>query len=214
MNLGRPKRTCDFISVVSRFSEPRRERLVRRYPLFSVTSCNAILSASNRSLRIGRIGRRHSRRTTEPEPTTKRPQLPSPRTRRRPAARVRARVPVDAASATWPQQREARRSPLTDAHRAGNVTLRPLPLRRSPHGESDQLQPSSTPSLKCSLHPRVAGRVGFVVRNDLDDRWNLLKSSPPRRAVDACLILLNGSCSDLVGWRRLEAVARASAATC
>ena len=56
-----------------------------------------------------------------------------------------------------------------------------------PDGEPDQLQAVEHAVGEVQLGIReFAGRVGFVVRNDLDDHdVNLLKSSPPRRAVDA-----------------------------
>ena len=43
-----------------------------------------------------------------------------------------------------------RRSPLTEYWRAGNVTLRPVPLRRSQTENPISFRPSRTPSLKCS----------------------------------------------------------------
>src|SRR5262245_11821087 len=43
-----------------------------------------------------------------------------------------------------------RRSPLTEYWRAGKVTLRPTPLRRSQIAKPISFSPSSSPSVKCS----------------------------------------------------------------
>ena len=75
-----------------------------------------------------------------------------------------------AASAIGRSSAKLRRSPLTEYWRAGNVTLRPLPLRRSQTANPISFKPSSTPSVKCSsASASLPGGLRFVVRNDLDD---------------------------------------------
>ena len=67
------------------------------------------------------------------------------------ACRIRSRTRSCAvASATGRSSAKLRRSPLTEYWRAGNVTFRPLPLRRSQTAKPISLSPSSGPSVKCS----------------------------------------------------------------
>ena len=65
------------------------------------------------------------------------------------STRLRTRS-CDAASPMGRSSAKLRRSPLTAYWRAGNVTLRPLPLRRSHTANPISFKPSSTPSVKCS----------------------------------------------------------------
>ena len=62
-----------------------------------------------------------------------------------------------------------RRSPLTAYWRAGNVTLRPPPPRRSQMEKPISFKPSSYAVGEMQLGIReFAGRVAFVVRSDFD----------------------------------------------
>ena len=69
-----------------------------------------------------------------------------------------------------------RRSPLTEYWRAGNVTLRPLPLFRSHTAEPDQLQALERAAREVQLRIRqLANRISLFVRHDLDRHRALLR---------------------------------------
>ena len=69
------------------------------------------------------------------------------------------------------QQREAATLTIDRVHgRAGNVTLRPLPLRRSQTANPISFKPSSAPSVKCSsASASLPWRVAFVVGDDFHE---------------------------------------------
>ena len=74
------------------------------------------------------------------------------------------------ASAIGRSSAKLRRSPLTEYCRAGNVTFRPPPVRRSHTPKPISFRPSNTPSVKCSsASASLPGGFCFVVeRNGYD----------------------------------------------
>ena len=84
--------------------------------------------------------------------------------------RIRSRTRSCAvASPSGRSSAKLRRSPLTEYWRAGNVTLRPLPVLRSQIRKANQLQPVERPVGEVQLRVgQLARRIALVVRHDLD----------------------------------------------